>query len=186
MYIYVGAFLKKERQKVNKNNINAGKKWPWIIGLSIVGVIGLCVATVKVALNNPVELSDYGMQNYHTYDDNVNDIINSKIAFDQNYTIVFLTQQIHEKKSILIYQVQDKSGKAINDAKVEVVLTRPDTTKFDLKLTNPIVNDGKYSFNAIDLPKIGRWDILAKVAIGEKQRFYNLKADTRSPNTIEF
>ncbi len=30
-----------------------------------------------------------------TYDDNVNDIINAKIAFDQNYTIAFLTPQIY-------------------------------------------------------------------------------------------
>lgn len=171
---------------MNKKNINAGKKWPWIIGLSIIGVIGLSVATVKVAINNPVEMSDYGMQNYHDYDDNVNDIINAKIAFDQNYTIAFLTPQIQEKKSVLVYQVCDKSGKAIDDAKVEVVLTRPDTTKFDLNLTKPIVRDGKYTFNAIDLPKIGRWDILAKVSIGDKQRYYNLKTDTRYPGTFEF
>jgi len=184
--IQEGAFLKKERQKVNKINSNAGKKWPWIIGLSIVAIIGFSVATVSVAVKHPVEMSDYGMQNYHTYDDNVNDIINAKIAFDQNYTITFLTPQIHEKQSVIVYKVSDKSGNMVNDATIDVVLTRPDTIKFDLNLTNPNVNDGKYTFNAIDLPKIGRWDILAKVSIGDKQRFYNLKADTRSPNTFEF
>lgn len=181
--MYEGASLEKERQKVNKN---AGKKWPWIIGLSIVGVIGFSVATVKVAISNPVELSDYGMQSYHAYDDNVNNIISAKIAFDQNYTIAFLTPQISEKKSVIVYQVQDKSGKAIDNAKIEVVLTRPDTAKFDLNLTQPNVSKGTYTFNAIDLPKIGRWDILAKVAIGDKQRYYNLKADTRYPTTFEF
>lgn len=186
MYLYVGAFLEKERQKVNKTNINAGKKWPWIIGLSIVGVIGLSVATVKVAINNPVEMSKYAMQSYHDYDDNVNDIITAQIAFDQNYTIAFLTPQIQEKKSVLVYQVRDKSGKAIDDAKVEVVLTRPDTTDFDLNLSSPTVSEGKYTFNAVDLPKVGRWDILAKISIGDKQRYYNLKADTRNSNTFEF
>ncbi len=165
---------------------NAGKKWPWIIGLSIVGVIGFSIATVSVAIKNPVEMSDYGMQSYHSYDDNVNDIINAKIAFDQNYTIAFLTPQIQEKDSILVYQVRDKSGKAVDDAKIDVVLTRPDTTKFDFNLTKPSVSEGKYTFNAIDLPKVGRWDILAKVSIGDKQRYYNLKADTRYPTTFEF
>jgi nitrogen fixation protein FixH len=77
-------------------------------------------------------------------------------------------------------------GKAIDDAKVEVVLTRPDTTKFDLNLTNPSIQEGKYTFNPIDLPKQGRWDIMAKITIGKDQRYYSLKADTRYPNTTEF
>jgi hypothetical protein len=171
---------------VNKINANAGKKWPWIIGLSIVGVIAFSVATVKVAIKNPVEMSDYGMQSYHSYDDNVNDIINAKIAFDQNYTIAFLTPQIQEKRSVLVYQVRDISGKAIDNAKIDVVLTRPDTDKFDINLTNPSENDGKYTFSEVDLPKVGRWDILAKVSIGDKKRYFNLKADTRSPTTLEF
>lgn len=167
-------------------NKNAGKKWPWIIGLSIIAVIGFSIITIKMALNNPVEMSEYGMQSYHTYDDNVNDIINAKIAFDQNYTITFLTPQLFEKKSVLVYQVRDKSGNAINNAKVEVVLTRPDSTHFDVNLSSPTVSEGRYTFNAIDLPKVGRWDIMAKVSVGDKQRYYNLKADTRNPNTFEF
>ena len=171
---------------MNKTNINAGKKWPWIIGLSIIGVVAACVVTVKVALNNPVEMSKYGMQSYHDYDDNVNDIINAQIGFDQNYTIAFLTPQVTEKGTVIAYKISDKLNKEINSAKVEVVLTRPDTTDFDLNLSNPTVSDGKYTFAAVDLPKVGRWDILAKVSIGDKQRYYNLKADTRNPNTFEF
>ncbi len=171
---------------MNKTNINAGKKWPWIIGLSIVGVIGFAVVTVSVAIKNPVEMSDYGMQSYHHYDDNVNDIITEKIAFDQNYTISFLTPQLQDKKSILVYQVRDKSGNAIDNAKIDVVLTRPDSSKSDINLTKPSVSEGKYTFSAVDLPKIGRWDILAKISIGDTKRYYNLKADTRYPSTFEF
>jgi nitrogen fixation protein FixH len=165
---------------------NAGKKWPWIIALSTIAIIGFSIATVKVAMKNPVEMSDYGMQSYHTFDDNANDIINAKIAFDRLYTVGFLTPQVLEKKSILIYEVKDKSGNAVNNAKIDVLLTRPDTIKLDLNLTNPIVHEGKYTFNAIDLPKAGRWDIMAKVTIGKNQRYYSLKADTRYPNTTEF
>ncbi|MDO9208209.1 MAG: FixH family protein [Sulfuricurvum sp.] len=171
---------------MNKTNINAGKKWPWIIGLSIIGVVAACVVTVKVALNNPVEMSKYGMQSYHDYDDNVNDIITAQIGFDQNYTISFLTPQVTEKGTVIAYKISDKSNNAISNAKVEVVLTRPDTTDFDLNLSNPSVSEGKYTFTAVDLPKVGRWDILAKVSIGDKQRYYNLKADTRNSNTFEF
>jgi hypothetical protein len=165
---------------------NPGTKWPIIIGLSIIGVIGACVGTIKVALNNPVELSNYGMQGYHEYDADANDIIFAKIAFDQNYTIAFLTPQISEKGSILEYQVSDKSGKAINDAKIEVILTRPDLKEFDMNLSNPSVAEGKYTFDSVDLPKAGRWDIMAKISVGSVQRYYNLKADTRKPEISEF
>lgn len=179
-------FFKKKRAKVNTIDKSAGKKWPWIIGISIVAIIGFSIATIKVALNNPVEMSEYGMQSYHSFDDNVNEIINAQIAFDQNYTIAFLTPQIVQNGTVVAYKISDKSNHAINDAKVEVILTRPDTTDFDLNLSNPTVNEGTYTFNAVDLPKVGRWDILAKISIGDKQRYYNLKADTRNPNTLEF
>ncbi|MCX6060775.1 MAG: FixH family protein [Campylobacterales bacterium] len=171
---------------MNKTNINAGKKWPWIIGLAIVGVIGFAIATVRVAIKNPVEMSEYGMQSYQAYEDNVNDIINAKLSFDKNYTIAFLTPQIIQKGAVIVYKITDKSNIAINDAKVDVVLTRPDTTKLDLNLTAPTISNGVYTFNSIDLPKEGRWDIMAKISIGDKQRYYNLKADTRYPNIFEF
>lgn len=173
-------------KKVLFMNKDAGRKWPIIIALSILAVIGFSAATIKIAMNNPVEMSDYGMQQYHDYDNNVNDIINAKIAFDQKYTIAFLTPHVVEKGTVIAYQVTDKSGKTVNDAKVEAVLTRPDTTDFNINLTQSGVSDGKYTFNAVDLPKEGRWDIMAKVTVGADQRYYNLKADTRNPNTFEF
>lgn len=165
---------------------NPGTKWPIIIALSIIGVIGACVATIKVAINNPVEMSEYGMQNYHEYDRDANDIIEAKIAFDKKFTIAFLTPQITEKGSVLEYKINDKQGNAVNNAIVEVILTRPDLNMYDINLSNPAVSEGKYTFSSVDLPKAGRWDIMAKISIGNDQRYYNLKADTRNPNTFEF
>lgn len=66
------------------------------------------------------------------------------------------------------------------------MLTRPDTTKLDIALDKPTIENGIYTFKAIALPKAGRWDIMAKITIGKNQRYYNLKTDTRYPNTIEF
>lgn len=167
-------------------NKNAGKKWPWIIGISTIMVIGFSIATIKVAINNPVEMSTYGMQSYHTYDNHANEIINAKIEFDKKYSIFFLTPQISDKQSVIAYAVKDKSDNMIEDANISVVLTRPDTTKLDITLENPSIANGVYTFKAVDLPKAGRWDIMAKITIGDKQRYYNVKADTRYPNTTEF
>lgn len=144
------------------------------------------VFAIKVALTAPVKLSNYGMQNYHEYDANINDIIEAKIAFNKNYTIHFLTPQISAKGVVIAYKLSDKANNPINNGQIEVVLTRPDTIDFDITLSNPVVADGVYTFKATDLPKQGRWDILAKVSIGDKQRFYNLKADTRNAYTEEF
>jgi len=165
---------------------NPGTKWPILISLSIVGIIGASVWTVKVALNNPVEMSDYGMQNYHEYDRDANEIINAKALFDKKYTISFLTEQISQKGSSVIYKVTDKEGHAIDQAKIKVVLTRPDTNKNDIVLENPNVENGVYQFSPVDLTKPGRWDIMAKISVDNDQRYYNLKADTRNPNTFEF
>jgi nitrogen fixation protein FixH len=171
---------------VNNADKNAGKKWPWIIGISTLIVVGFGASTIKVAINNPVELSNYGMQTYQNYDEHANDIIKAKIAFNQNYTLSFLTPQISEKGTVIQYALTDKSGKAVNDAQFQVVMTRPDTTKCDINITEPTIENGKYTFKPVDLPKVGRWDILAKVSVGDKQRFYNIKADTRSSTTFEF
>lgn len=165
---------------------NPGTKWPIIIAVSTVIVIMFGVVTIKMAMNNPVEMSDYGMQGYHSYDNDANEIINAKIAFDKKYSVDFVTPQISEKGTVIVYKVTDKEGKAINDAKIEAVLTRPDTTKLDINLSNPLINEGQYTFNAVDLPKQGRWDILAKVSVGADQRYYNIKADTRNTITSEF
>lgn len=165
---------------------NPGTKWPIIIAVSTIIVIGFGAVTIKTAINNPVEMSDYGMQNYHEYDRDANDIIEAKIAFDKKYSIDFLTPQISEKGSVIEYKVTDKTGNAINDAKIEAVLTRPDMNKYDVNLSNPAISEGKYTFAPVDLPKAGRWDIMAKVSVGADQRYYNLKADTRNPKTSEF
>lgn len=165
---------------------NPGTKWPIIIAVSTLMVIGFSILTIKAAINNPVEMSDYGMQKYQEYDTNANDIINAKIAFDKKYSIAFITPQISEINATIAYRVSDKGGKAIDDAKIEVILTRPDTTKLDINLTNPTVSNGEYTFKSVTLPKQGRWDILAKVRVGNDQRYYNIKADTRNPKTAEF
>ncbi|HZF71375.1 MAG TPA: hypothetical protein VEZ39_11010, partial [Sulfuricurvum sp.] len=89
---------------------NPGTKWPIIIALAITGVIGMSVATVKIASKYPVEMENFEMHSYHDYDHGVNDIIEAKIAFDKKYTISFVTPQIAEKGTVVEYKVTDKSG----------------------------------------------------------------------------
>ena len=67
-----------------------------------------------------------------------------------------------------------------------VVVTRPEHHRYKQELTNPSIESGVYSFSNFTLAQPGRWDIMAKVTIGELQRFYNVKADTRAKEVFEY
>lgn len=165
---------------------NSGKIWPYIIGLSIVGIFGACVATVIVASSSPVQGSDLYMRSYHDADANVNELINAQIEFDKKYTIEYKTEKLSMAEAVIAYRITDKLGQAIDNANLEVVVTRPDVHKYDQKLINPTFRDGLYTFSPISLEKEGRWDIMAKVSIGEDSRYYNVKADTRAKEAFEY
>lgn len=166
---------------MQKNNF-----WPYAITLSILAVFGASVATVVIASSTPVQKSDTYMMDYHEADDRANEIINNSIAFDKLYSIKFAPKSFSSKNALIAYKIEDKQGNIVKDAKLEVVLTRPDTHQYDIRLNGSLLKDGLYSFNSVKLPKEGRWDIMAKVTIGKHQKFYNLKTDTRSTMAEEY
>ncbi len=163
-----------------------GRIWPYAIVISILLIVGASVATVVVALNHPVEMSDTNMQDYHHYDRNANYFIEAKIAFNRKYNIRYVSENLDLNDAVLRYKVTDTSGAPVNNAKFKIVLTRPDNRDSDISMDKPTVEDGLYTFEAGKLPLEGRWNIMAHVAIDANERYYNLKADTRQPNTFEF
>ncbi|MGD9717928.1 MAG: FixH family protein [Sulfurimonadaceae bacterium] len=167
-------------------NLSNGKIWPYAIGISIVLIFGACVATVIVASTLPVQKSDKFMMDYHDADANANEIIKAQIAFDQKYKIEYLTQGLSTKGTSIRYKISDADAKAINDAKIKVVLTRPNQLQYDIALENPAVSEGVYTFENVTLPLEGRWDVMAKIEIGQDSRYYNLKADTRNTTFKEY
>ncbi len=168
------------------SKVNSGRIWPYAIGGSIILVFGFCVATIVVSMKLPVEESDTYMMNYHEADASANELIEARIAFDKEYTIKYITDGLDTKGSVLKYEVVDKDNNPVSNADILVVVTRPNNHKYDQELKNPKVQDGIYTFENIELPKEGRWDIMAKVNIGDKSRFYNVKADTRYSEAFEY
>jgi hypothetical protein len=57
---------------------------------------------------------------------------------------------------------------------------------YDQNLNNPIVQDGIYTFTNVKLPEKGRWDIMAKVSVADVTRYFNIKADTRIKEAVEY
>ena len=163
-----------------------GKIWPYAIVISILLIVVASGMTIYVALNHPVEMSNSNMQDYHHYDKHANEFIASKIAFNKNYKIAYISEKFDLNDAVIVYKVTDLSGAVVNNAKIDIVLTRPDNTDSDIVLNNQIVENGIYTFNAGTLPLEGRWDIMAHVVVDEYERYYNLKADTRQVKAFEF
>lgn len=165
---------------------SSGRIWPYAIGGAIVLVFGACVATIVVTSKMPVEKSDTYMMDYHDADASANEIIEARIAFDKKYKIEYKTESLSLENAEIKYKITDIDGNAVDNASVKVVVTRPTNHKHDQELLNPSVSEGVYSFAPIKLAEAGRWDIMAKIDIGENQRFYNLKTDTRAKEAFEY
>lgn len=168
------------------NLVSSGKIWPYAIGTSIVMVFGFCMATIYIAMQRPVEKSDKYMMGYHYADMNVNALIQAEIDFNKKYTINYLSTSLSLEGSVLKYKLLDLENNPVNTAQMKVVITRPNNHKHDQELTNFSVDNGVYSFSDFTLAKAGRWNIMAKITIGENERFYNLKADTRASEVFEY
>ena len=163
-----------------------GRIWPYAIVISILLIVVAAGATIYVALQHPVEMSDSNMQEYHHYDKNANEFLAAKIAFNRNYTITYVSENFDVDNAVIVYKVTDSSGAVVNNAKLDIVLTRPDNRNSDVTLDNPTVENGHYTFSAGKLPLIGRWNIMAHIVAGENERYYNMKADTRQAKAFEF
>ena len=159
---------------------------PYSIAASIIAVFGACVVTVIVANTLPVEKSDEYMMGYHEADAKANELIKARIAFSKKYNIEYVTDALHVAGTKIKYRVVDKNNSPINNAKIKIIVTRPNNHKYDVELNNPKIENGIYSFESIKLPKEGRWNIIAKVNVGENGRFYNIKADTRAKEAFEY
>ncbi|MFA6192841.1 MAG: FixH family protein [Sulfurimonas sp.] len=165
---------------------NSGKIWPYAISTAIALVVAAGVATVVISIKTPVENSDAFMMNYHEADAKANDLIEARIAFDKKYKIQYIADSLDCNGCVIKYKVSDLNSKQVSDANITVVLTRPDGHKYDKELNNPTIENGIYSFDSVKLEKEGRWDIMAKVSVGDLQRYYNVKADTRAKEAYEY
>ncbi len=164
-----------------------GRVWPYAIVISILFIVAAAVATVVVAVKHPVEMSDMDMQDYHHYDANANDIIAAMIYFDKKYNLSYHSHSFVQEDAMVVYKLVDSSGRAIDDAKINIMVTRPGDHNNDLPFEKPTnVENGLYTFHIGSLPLAGRWNVLAHVVAGDNERYFNLKVDTRNESAFEY
>jgi len=167
-------------------NLSNGRIWPYTIAFLIIMVFGFCVATIMIANTLPVEKSDSFMSYYQDVDNNANKLIQARIDFNKKYNIEYISDKINAKGTVFRYKITDLDLNPVNGAKIKLIITRPNKHKYDIELDNPRFENGVYIFPNTILPKEGRWDIMAKINIGELQRFYNFKTDTRTTKIVEY
>ena len=151
--------------------------WPHFILALVVFAVVLGVWTVKVALDNPVELDNSYMAHYRDLDENFYKIEQARRAFDKSYRVELLNKKLERNTTIRV-RVTDLNGTPVPNATVELLITRPDTSKHDIK-TTARYNDGLYEAN-VSLPLEGRWNIITRTAIDEERyRYDTFKRSTR-------
>ncbi len=150
--------------------------WPhFVAGLILFG-IGMGVWTIFMTIDNPVEMDNSYMMNYHQLDRDINKIIESGKKFDKKYDFNLLTKDLKTGENTLLLEVKDKEGNIIKDAKVDILVTRPETTKFDKKIKASFEN-GKYVAK-VNLNKEGRWNLIIRVRIKGLEKFKTYKLHT--------
>jgi len=167
-------------------NLSSGKQWPVSITVSILLIVAACALTIYVALLQPVEEDTDLMLDYHSLDASANEVIASEIIFKKKYRLTYVGEGVSQEGSRIAYRVEDINGVAINDAKIDVILTRPITSEHNIVLDAPRIEDGNYYFDNTKVSDKGRWNILAKVSVGDIYRHMNLKSDTTSKNVFEY
>lgn len=167
-------------------SLSSGKIWPYSIGIAITLVFGFCVTTIFVTESSQIQESDAYMTHYQDADMNANKLIHERMMFDKKYRLSYLSKSISGENAVIEYKVTDINGNLINNAKMKIAISRPETDALDQTLENPTIKEGLYSFNGAKFSKAGVWNIIAKITIGKYSRFYNIKADTRNTNSYEF
>ena len=152
--------------------------WPHFIIALVVFAIILGVWTVKTAIDNPVEMDNSYMMKYQDVDKNFYKIEKEKKEFDKRYLVRVKNERLKRGKNLIQIIVKDKNEtKEIDSAQIELLLTRPETTKYDKKVKAKYV-DGIYVAE-VEIPKEGRWNIILKVTVGDLTRYFTIKLSTR-------
>ncbi len=153
--------------------------WPHAILLSILGVGGLCVWTVNIAVNNPVEMDSFYFDSYQDVELNYNDIIHKQEAFDKQYSVIIPKNNLKMgEENQLVFKIESlATHDGVSDANLTVVVTRPDTSRFDKKPKLLSSENGVYTFEPFMVEKPGRWQIMSKATIGALTSFNKLEVN---------
>jgi len=164
----------------------------------------MIVWTVKSAVNTPVYEDRSFMTSYQDVDENFNLMVISNKKFNAKYKteVTINNKVVGMEFSDLLYGqrslkkmsknqnmlhlgeneisfkiVEGQSSEAVSNAKIEFQITRPIDDMYDINLENFTLLNSRYSSTAT-IDKIGKWNIIGKVTIGEDIGYLYIKTAT--------
>ena len=142
-----------------------------IIGI-IIGCVIACAYTIKIAVDNPVEMDTFYMEKYQEVDNSINTILELQEKFNAKFDLAYSTENFRMGQNNIILKLTDKSGKPVNDASMTMMLSRPDSNKENKQLSPSKVENGNYTFGPFEINKPGRWQVLSKIELGEFKGYH--------------
>lgn len=147
--------------------------WPHSIVAGIIFIIIACIVTIKIALDNPVQMDSFYLEKYQSVDRNINDIMKAQKEFEKSYVLEYQTKKFSMNKAntftFTIKNLETKSN--VQKADIKLVITRPETNEFNQEFVLQASKGGVFTVEGIKAEKPGRWQILTKINIGEKSSF---------------
>jgi hypothetical protein len=169
--------------------------WPHMILGFLFLAIALSYWTIRAASSMPVQTTNDYMMNYQLADMTINEIMESKQAFDaayqitlQDYDTMVMTDNIHSNRPQLnpvvlhkgpnhfVYQLSTRAGEIVTDANVSFLLTRPHTRVDDQMLDQVSAQNGKFITPDVLIEKPGRYTLVLRAKIGEMIGFSEMPA----------
>lgn len=158
---------------------NQKNYWPHAIIASIILIVIACIYTIIIALDNPVEMDSYYLEKYQKVDRNINDIIEKQKKFFDKYEVKydFTSIKMDKPQTIALLLLDKKSNEFVKNANIFLLITRPDTNKFNQEYKSTSSKDGKYIFENIVVQKPGRWQFKAKIKSEDYEGFHEYEVN---------
>jgi hypothetical protein len=139
-------------------------KWPLIILAFIAFGAGLSTWTLTKAFNAPVQMADDYMMDYQQVDMHIEDILDSKAKFDAKYRIDIERKKLKlaTPQSVVIKVIDKASNTTVDNAQLDVVVTRPFTKENDVWFKGLKAQNGEYTVGPFKLQAPGRWQVFAR------------------------
>lgn len=150
--------------------------YPHVVIGMIIGCVISCGFTIKIAMDNPVEMDTFYMAKYQQVDHSINTILELQEKFNAKFDLAYSTEKFEMGQNSITIRLTDKSGQPVNDANVLMMLSRPDSNKDNKQLTPSHIENGNYTFGPFDITKPGRWQILSKIDVGEFKGYHKNEA----------
>lgn len=157
-----------------EKEVKSKNYWPHAIVTGIILIVLACAWTIKIALDNPVQMDSYYMQKYQEVDRNINAIEEKQEAFFKRFDVDYAKTSIAINKPFDIsFSINDKQkDEKLKDVAITLLVTRPETNEFNKEFTFTNSKDGIFTAKNLTVNKPGRWQLLAKIKYKEYEGFH--------------